>query len=71
MQGTDPDANGPGSRVLDPADASPPVHRALTAWLRLQSSLCLSPVLARSCLEATGGDPVAALARSGKRLVVH
>jgi DNA processing protein len=34
--------------------------------LRFQSALCLSPVLARGCLEASGGDPVAALARSGK-----
>ena len=67
MRGTDSNANGPGSRVLDPTDASPLVRRALTAWLRLQSALCLSPVLARSCLEAAGGDPVAALARSGKQ----
>ena len=51
---------------LDPADPDTANQAALIAWLRLQSALCLSPVLARDCLQATGGDPVAALARSGK-----
>ena len=52
--------------LLDPADQGDTNQQALTAWLQLQSALGLSPVLARKCLQATGGDPVAALARSGK-----
>jgi DNA processing protein len=52
--------------VLDPTDGRADSQAVLGAWLRLQSALCLAPVLARDCLEATGGDPIAALARSGR-----
>jgi len=64
VQDSDSHGHGSGSGILDPSDPRPSVRRALVAWLRLQAALCLSPVLARECLEATGGDPVAALARS-------
>ena len=53
--------------VLDPADEGSQNQRALRDWLRFQAALCLAPVLARDCLEVAGGDPVAALARSGRR----
>jgi DNA processing protein len=59
-------ADATSRALLDPADPGTANQEALVAWLRLQSALCLSPVLARDCLQATGGDPVAALARSGK-----
>ena len=54
--------------VLDPTDERAATQELLGAWLQFQSALCLAPVLARDCLVATGGDPVAALARSGKSL---
>ena len=66
MRNTDSDLVLAGSHTLDPSDPEKVHLQALMGWLRLQSSLCLSPVLARDCLEAAGGDPVAALAMSGK-----
>ena len=53
--------------VLDPADQEAENQRVLKAWLRFQAALCLAPVLARNCLEASGGQPEAALARSRRR----
>ncbi|MDE0886365.1 MAG: DNA-processing protein DprA [Myxococcota bacterium] len=55
------------SGILDPADSSQAARALLGHWLGLQASLCLSPVLARKCLEASDGDPEAALGRSGRR----
>ncbi|MDG2335565.1 MAG: DNA-processing protein DprA, partial [Myxococcota bacterium] len=54
------------SGILDPADSSRAARSLLGHWLGLQSSLCLSPVLARKCLEASQGDPEEALGRSGR-----
>ena len=66
MHRNDPAAEMAFAGVLDPGDRQAASQRDLAAWLRLQSALCLSPVLARECLEAAGGDPVAALQRSHK-----
>ena len=66
MQGSEFPAPPTAQGVLDPADPGAANQAQLANWLALQASLCLSPVLARKCLDATGGDPGAALARSGR-----